>query len=181
MADFGVGDRLLAGAHAVEEIGHVIAAGFQAEGVVGEGCGNDVFLMSGEIAAGYPDPALGAFKPEAIALALLIGDSAEDRVVGGGFDVVGDAVVVGEGDVVCAGSGVTTGDGLGKDFALDSDGPGAIDRPAGDVIMMGAPIGHGPAGIIEPEPEVGMGALTNVIDLGRLTEIEIPIEPGGNG
>ena len=69
-------------------------------------------MLAFDVAAVDPDPAVGALEPDAVALAVLVDDAAEDVVVLGGLDDVLHAVGVGEGDFVFADGGVAAGDRL---------------------------------------------------------------------
>src|SRR5205814_2914632 len=65
---------------------------------------------------------------------------------------------------------------------FDRDGARAVhaEAPLNDVVVMGAPVGHHPAGVFVPVAEVPVGALRNVLLPGRLSLPHVPIEPGRN-
>jgi hypothetical protein len=181
MADLGVADGVLARADAVEEVAHVIATDLESESGVGEWGGHQVLLAGGEVTAGDPEPAVGAFEPDPVALAVAVDDTAEDIVVRGRAGDVFDAVCVVISDLVFAEGGIPAGDGLGEHPGLDAGGSVLADGPAGDVVVVSAPVGEGPARIIEPVAKRGVTAFAHVIDPRGLAEVVIPIERGGDG
>src|SRR6516164_1741535 len=70
---------------------------------------------------------------------------------------------------------------LGRFLAggLDRNGTASVhtQAPLGDVIVVGAPVGHLAAGVIVPPAEVVEAALRVVLDLRRLPEPEVPVQP----
>lgn len=121
MPDFGSADRVLAGAHALEEISHVIVALIEALCVFGQGCGEEGAVVGLDFVAVYPDPSVAADKADAVALAGGIDRTAKRVVIGGGADLENDAVWIGEFHLVFAESGEASGDECGERRAFDMD------------------------------------------------------------
>ena len=66
--------------------------------------------------------------------------------------------------------------GRGRAFGLDRDRAAAVgtEAPLGDVVVMGAPVGHLAAGVFVPPAEFVMAALLDVIDLRRRAQARSP-------
>src|SRR5262249_39540885 len=64
---------------------------------------------------------------------------------------------------------------------LHRDRPGFIHAqgPLGDVVVVGAPVGHLAAGILIPPAEIVVATLPAVFGLRRRAEPEVPVEPFG--
>ena len=71
MAGLDRGDGIFAGAHAIEEILHVIVAHLKVDGVLGQRRLEDVIVARFQVAAVDPNPTVGAHELDAIALAFL--------------------------------------------------------------------------------------------------------------
>ena len=88
MAGFDIGDGRFAGTDAVEKIAHVILTVVQTLAPLPEAAFRSVLVAGSQVAAVDPDPAVGAFEADPIALAGGVFDAAEDIVSLGGADVV---------------------------------------------------------------------------------------------
>ena len=89
-------NRILPRTNAFEEVSHVIIADFKAHGVVGQGSFNDVVFTGVEVSAIHPDPTVGAFELQSIALPVLLDYPAIGRVVRRGFHDLFHAIGPGE-------------------------------------------------------------------------------------
>src|ERR1051325_3775443 len=96
MADFDVRNGQFAGTDAVEEIGHVIVAFVKAHGFFRQGSIKQGFVARLQGAAIDPNPAVSAFKADAVALAGGVNDAAADGLSGRGLNAVNDAVGISE-------------------------------------------------------------------------------------
>src|SRR5207249_1535002 len=67
-------------------------------------------------------------------------------------------------------------------LGVDADRAAAVhaEAPLGDVVVVGAPVGHLAAGILVPPAELVVAALLDVVDRGGLAEPEVPVEPLGH-
>ena len=176
-----IADRQLAGTHAVEEIPHVVIAEIEPGGILGQRGLEQRGIARLDLLPVDPDPAVGALEANAVALAGGIDGGAENTVVLRRLDVEGDAVLVGVLDGIIGKRGVAARDGLGQDLGLDLVGRDQPDGPVGDVVVVGAPVGHGAAGILIPVAEERMAALRDILDRRRLALPEIPVQAGGHG
>ena len=68
-------------------------------------------------------------------------------------------------------------------LAVTRHGAGAVhaQAPLGDVVVMGAPVGHLAAGVFVPPAELVMAALLDIGNVGRRAFPEVPVEAFGNG
>ena len=180
VADLHVADRQRARAHAVEEIAHVVRALVEPHGVGRERGGEQVLVAGLEARAVDPDPAVGALEADAVALAVLVHDPAEDVVVGRRADFERDAVGVGVVHLVVAVGVVAAGDGFLEPAGLDAVGREQADGPIGDVVVVRTPVGHRAAGILIPKAKRPVAALDDVVGARRLALPEIPVEPRRN-
>ena len=155
----------------------MFVADFQALCAGGQGCADQGLITRVNLRAIDPDPAVGALELDAVALALFVHDGPVNTVVVRRAHGVDHAIGVGIMDYVVAEGVVAAGNRLRQHFALHADRTGLVNGPARDVIVVRAPVGHGSAGVFVPPAEVGMAALFDVIDLGRLAEPEIPVQP----
>lgn len=181
VAFFDAGDGIFAGFDAIKKIAHVVAAVFETEGIFGERCLVDFVVAGAEVAAVDPEPAVGAGETNAVALAVLIDDAAEGAIGGGGFNDLRDVVWPGESGFEFLAGGEAAFNGANRFFCFDGDGAVMTDGPAGDVIVMRAPVGDGSTGVIPPPTEGVSSAFFHVGNLGRLAEPHIPIEAGRDG
>src|ERR1700722_3084212 len=140
------------------------------------------FLVAGgDFIAVDPNPAVGAGEFDAVALAVLVDDGPERTVIHGGFDNLRHTVRPIERRFKLAGCGVTVGKGRGDDPGFDADRAVQTDAPAGDIVMMRAPIGDGAARIGKPPAEGAVAAFGVILRGGSLAEPEVVIEPVPDG
>ena len=84
-------------------------------------------------------------------------------VVLGGLDDLRNAVGPGQGRFIFAGRGVAALDGRGDHLAFDGERTVLADGPAGDVVVMRAPVGDRAARVLPPPAEVAVAALPQIL------------------
>ena len=68
-------------------------------------------------------------------------------------------------------------------MAVTDTGPELVhpQAPLGDVVVMGAPVGHLAAGVLVPPAELVVASFGDVGNIGRGAQPEVPVEALGNG
>src|SRR5262249_33476387 len=150
--------------HAIEEIPHMVVAVVQALGAFWQRSLNQSLITSAQVAAIYPQPAVGALETDTVSLSLRVFDAAEDVVWFGRANCVQDTVFVFEPDLVFADGGISAGNWFHQHFPFDFYWPGKPDCPKCDIIVMSAPIGHRSSRIVVPITKHGMATLRNIFD-----------------
>src|SRR5439155_729293 len=76
------------------------------------------------------------------------------------------------------GHGVAAGDGIEESFAFDFNWAATVGPvgPLGNVIVMGAPVGHSASRVFPPVTKTSVAPLRDIRDGGRLSLPKIPVQ-----
>jgi len=150
---FGGTDWILSCADRIEEVPHVIVADLQSDWRIHHRSIEDLRITRIDRRAVHPDPAVRSLKPDAVALTVRLQRHAERAVVDRGSDDLLDAISPGQRGLEFRGRGVAAWNRLRERPRLNLARSGKPDCPPRRVVVMRAPVGDGPSGVIEPPPE----------------------------
>src|SRR5262245_35400698 len=147
MADFRFANRRLATTNAIEEIPHVIVADIQTRRRRRQLLLEQVGIARLDLAASDKDPTVRAGELHAVLLALAIDDTARPIVCSFAPAAMNHAVGIAILDSIFARRRESVLDHFDRRLAGNLDWSIVAERPAGNVVVMSAPVSHCSTGV----------------------------------